>query len=496
MSRFDVIIIGCGPAGERAAIQAARAGRQVAVIERHNVVGGTAVNWGTIPSKTLRESAMLVQSLTRRKVEGFDFRLADRISISDFMFRERLVVQRELELINQSLDRYRIELFQGEARFVDPHTVALVGVDDQSRIRLSGEVIVIATGTSPNHPADVPFDSETVFDSDGILQLPRMPRSMVVLGAGVIGVEYASIFAALGLQVTLIDTRDRLLPYLDREIAGILERELRRMGVALIHDDRHAAIERCDSDSGASSRSTEGARNRNCGSSRPYGTLREDRNSPRVRLSTRSGNEIEADVLLYCVGRDGNTRDLGLESVGIHPTERGLLQVNTDFQTAVPHIYAVGDVVGYPALANTAMDQGRRAIRHALGLQGPTGRTEALAFAIYSIPELSHVGETEESLRQRGAEYVVGRAEYAMNPRGQILGETGGMLKLLFARPSGVLLGAHMLGRGASELIHIGQAFMLMGSTAEQIAETLFNYPTLSDLYRHAALVALKELRR
>ena len=465
MSHFDVIVIGCGPAGERAAIQAARAGRRVAVIERHHVVGGTAVNWGTIPSKTLRESALFVLSLTRRKLEGFEYRLTDRITIGDFMHRERLVVQRELELINRSLDRYRIDVFQGEARFVDAHTVALVGVDGQSRLRFSGDVIIVAPGTTPNRPADVPFDLECVFDSDTILQLPRMPRSMVVLGAGVIGVEYASIFAALGLEVTLVDTRDELLPYLDREISGILERELRRMGMVMIHGERHARITRIEGQ------------------------------TPRVRLETEAGNLIEADVLLYAVGRDGNTADLGLERIGVQPDDRGLVPVNEHFQTAVPHVYAVGDVIGYPALANTSMDQGRQAIRHALGLEGPAGSTDVLAFAIYSIPELSHVGRTEESLRDAGVEFVVGRGDYQMNPRGQILGESGGLLKLLFARPGGRLLGAHMVGRGASELIHIAQAYIRAGTTAEQIAETLFNYPTLSDLYRHAALVALKELR-
>jgi NAD(P) transhydrogenase len=463
VNRFDVVIIGCGPAGERAAIQAARAGRDVAVIERHHVVGGAAVNWGTIPSKTLRESAMFVLSLTRRKLEGFKFELADRITIGDFMHRERLVVQRELELINKSLDRYRIEVFQGAARFVDPHTVELSGVDGQSRLRIQGEKIIIATGTKPNRPPDVPFDDQVVFDSDAILQLPRLPRSMLVLGAGVIGVEYASIFAALGLQVTLVDTRDRLLPYLDREIAAILERELRRIGVVLIHDDRHTRVEVLG-------------------------------DPPRVRVETRAGNLIEADVLLYSVGRDGCTRDLNLEAVGIEPTSRGLIEVNEHYQTKAPHIYAVGDVIGYPALANTSMDQGRQAVRHALGITGPVGKTEVLAFAIYSIPEVSHVGETEEQLIERGASYVVGRGDYGKNARGQILGEPGGMLKLLFERPSGVLLGAHMVGRAASELIHIGQAFLRMRCTAEQLAETLFNYPTISDLYRHAGLVAIKEL--
>jgi NAD(P) transhydrogenase len=462
MSRFDLVVIGGGPAGERAAVHAARAGKRAAIIERAGVVGGTCINWGTIPSKTLRESALFVYGLTRHKLHGIRTEIADEITVADFMYRERMVVQRELELINESLDRYRIELFQGEARFTSPHTVALIGVDGQSRMLLSADVFVIATGSRPSHPPEVPFDEQTVFDSDTILRLPRMPRSMMVLGAGVIGIEYAAIFAALGLQVTLVDTRDRLLPYFDSEIASIMTRELRRLGMVILHDDRPAEIER----------------------------LRTD--PPQVRCRTVRGNLLEADVLLYCVGRDGNTESLGLEAAGIEPTERGLIRVNEHFQTNVPHIYAVGDVIGYPALASTSMEQGRAAMRHAFNIAGPKSRTEVLPFAIYAIPEASYIGETEEQLRDREADYVVGRGRYDMNPRGQIIGDTGGLLKLLFEGEELELVGAHIIGSGASELIHIGQAYLHGRWTAHQIVETLFNYPTLSDMYRHAALEALK----
>jgi len=326
-------------------------------------------------------------------------------------------------------------------------------------------VIVIATGSRPTHPPDVPFDGETVFDSDTILRLPRMPRSMMVLGAGVIGIEYAAMFAALGLQVTLVDTRDQLLPYFDREIADILARELRRLGVVIEHDDHYERIERATDD------------------------------RPLVRCYTAAGNLLEAEVLLYCVGRDGNTDNLGLEHIGLAPTERGLLRVNEHLQTAVPHVYAVGDVIGYPALASTSMEQGRQAIRHAFDIPGPKGRTEVLPFAIYSIPEASYIGETEEELKGRGADYVVGRGRYDMNPRGQIIGDTGGLLKLLFEGDDLELVGVHVVGQQASELVHIGQAFMHAGTCAPRIAETLYNYPTLSDMYRHAALEAMKARR-
>ena len=466
MPHFDVIVLGCGPAGERAAIQAAKAGKQVAVIERSNVVGGNRVNWGTVPSKTLRESALFVLALTRNKLHGIRTEIAGAITVADFMYREKNVVQRELDLINESLDRYRIQVFQGHGRFVDPHTVAVAGVDGLVRTRLSADTILIATGSSPSQPAGVRFDGATVFDSETILGLPRMPRSMLVLGAGVIGIEYASIFAALGLQVTVVDTRDRLLPYCDCEIVGILERELHRLGIVILHDDRYERIERLDGD------------------------------TAQVRCTTRQGNVLEADVLLYCVGRDGNTRDLGLETIGLVPNQYGLLEVNEHYQTAHPHIYAVGDVIGYPALASTSMEQGRRAIRHAFGIPGPVLDTEFLPFAVYSIPEVSYIGETEETLQAKGVEYVAGRGRYDMNPRGQIIGDTYGMLKLLFDAASLRLLGAHIVGTAASELVHVGQAFLRAESTALQIAETPYNYPTLSDLYRHAALKALSEQRK
>jgi NAD(P) transhydrogenase len=466
MQHFDVVVIGCGPAGERAAIQAARAGKRVAVVEREHVVGGARINWGTIPSKTLRESALWVLSLTRNRLEGIHSEIADEITVSDFMYRERAVVQRELELVNESLDRYGIEVFEGQGRFVDSHTVAVCGPDGSVRSPLTGDFVVIAVGSSPNRPEDVPFDGEYVFDSNTILRLPRMPRSMLVLGAGVIGVEFASIFAALGIDVTLVDTRDRLLPYLDREIVRILERELRRLGIKILHNERHAAIERLSAPAAA------------------------------VRCTTKVGTVLEANVLLYCVGRDGNTKGLGLDAIDLEGNDYGLLSVNEHYQTALGHVYAVGDVIGYPALASTSMEQGRQAMRHAFGIPGPAGKTEMLPFAIYSIPEVSYIGETEEALQSAGVAYVVGRGNYDMNPRGQILGDTEGMLKLLFARDGLRLLGAHMIGPGASELIHIGQAFLRAGTSAPQIAEMLFNYPTLADLYRHAALKALLAVGR
>jgi NAD(P) transhydrogenase len=459
----DLIVIGCGPAGERAAIQAARAGHSVVVVERAGVVGGTRINWGTIPSKTLRESALFIDSLTRNRLEGVHCEIGHEITVSDFMFRERVVVQRELDLINTTLGRHRISVMHGRGRLLGPHHVEVLSGDGGTSV-LAGDFILIATGSKPNHPADVPFDGELVFDSDSILDLPRMPASMLVLGAGVIGVEYAAIFAALGLRVTLLDTRDRLLPYLDREIAVVLEEGLARMGVVVLHGERHQSIER------------------------PRGGG--------VRCTTREGTTFEADVLLYCVGRDGNTAQIGLETAGLIPNAYGLLEVNEHYQTAVPHIYAAGDVIGFPALASTSMEQGRRAVRHAFGLPEPAPGTERFPFAIYAIPEVSYIGETEEQLRARGASFVVGRGRYELNPRGQIIGDTHGLLKLLCDAGDGRVLGVHIVGHSASELIHIGQAYLASGATCAHIAGSLFNYPTLADLYRHAALEACGVLSR
>ena len=458
---YDVVVIGCGPAGERAAILAAKAGSKVAVLEREHVVGGTRVNWGTIPSKTLRESAIHFYALTQQRLHGIRAEIPDEITVADFMQRERQVVQRELELINRSLARFPIELFRGAGRIVDPHHVAVTGRHGQTRMVIKTRFIIIAVGTRPNRPAHVPFDNQQIFDSDTILSLPRLPKSLAVLGAGVIGVEYAAVFAALGIEVTLLDTRPTLLPYLDREIAEILERELRRLGIAIIHDEFPAQIA--------------------CG----------EGPDSMARCQTKAGLEIEADAMLYCIGRDGNSNELGLENAGIEATQRGLIEVNEHYQTSQPNIYAAGDIIGYPALASTSMEQGRQAVRHALGLPSQSSRVDQLPFAIYSIPEVSYIGETEETLREQHRDYVVGKGLYAMNPRGQIAGDTGGQLKLIFDAETMKLLGVHIVGLSASELVHTGQALLQSGTTATAIAETLFNYPTLSDLYRHAALEAL-----
>ena len=466
MAHYDVVVLGCGPAGERAAIQATRAGKTVAVVERAHVVGGNRVNWGTIPSKSLRESALFFYQLTRSRLHGIRYEVGKELTVADFMHRERAVVQRELELINESLGRYAVEVVEGHGRFAGPHAVAVRPPQGAELRTLTAEFFVIATGSRPNRPDDVPFDGESVFDSETILQLPRIPKTMTVLGAGVVGIEYASIFAALGIKVTLVDTRDQLLPYFDREVVATLVRELNELGVTIRHRERYARVTRL---LGA---------------------------PPRVACETSEGARLESDVLLYCVGRDGNTNDIGLGTLGITPGKYGLLEVGEHYQTKHSHIYAVGDVIGYPALASTAMEQGRQAMRHAFAIPGPKGRTEALPFAVYSIPEVAYVGATEEALAEKKVDYVAGRGDYAKNPRAQILGDSDGLVKLLFERPSLRLVGAHVVGTSASELIHIGEALLHQGATATEVAEMIYNYPTLSDMYRHAAVKALAEDRR
>lgn len=378
------------------------------------------------------------------------------------MRHEQEVVQLELELIRQALERNRIQLLRGHGKFVNPNRVAILGHEGQTRMHLSGDLIVIAVGTTPNRPSDVHFDDTCIFDSNGILSLQRIPRSMIVLGAGVIGIEYTCIFAALGIEVTLVNTRPELLPFLDREIADVLEQEMDRLGVVTLHDDHYAKIEKVGG------------------------------KKPRVRCTTRKGNLLEADVMLYCVGRDGNTRDLGLENIGIEPNKRGLLQVNEFYQTKHPHIYAVGDIIGYPALASTSMAQGRQAIRHALNLPGIKEVTSLFPAAIFSIPEVSSIGENERTLQKAGEDYIVGRGRYSLNPRAQILSDTGGLLKLLFHAETTKLLGVHIVGTDACELISTGHAYLRLNATTEDIANGIFNYPSLSDLYRHAALEALE----
>jgi NAD(P) transhydrogenase len=453
---YELLVIGSGPAGQKAAIQAAKLGRRVALVERHEL-GGVSVNWGTIPSKTLRETIVYLTGLSQREAYGQSYRVKDQITIEDLRVRATGVIEREVDVVRDQLLRNHVDIVHGSARFLDPHTIELSGGEGR---RLSAENIVIATGTRPAHPPDVDFDDSTILDSDGLLLLDRIPASAVVVGAGVIGIEYASMFAALGAKVTVVEKRTRLLDFCDAQITEGLQYHLREIGVVLRFGEEVAAVERC----------AEG------------GAL----------TQLVSGKQIPSEVVLYAAGRQGETEDLELERAGLQADERGRIAVGPDYRTAVDHIFAAGDVVGWPALAATSMEQGRLASAHAFGEDA--SMTELLPIGIYTIPEISYVGRTEEELTRAAVPYEVGISRYRELARGQILGDTQGLLKLLVSREDRQILGVHVLGTNATELVHIGQTVMGLYGTVDYLIDSVFNYPTLAESYKVAALDARNRL--
>ena len=456
---YDLIVIGSGPAGEKGAAQAAWFGKRVAIVERAPVPGGACVNTGTIPSKTLRESALQLSGLRQRDFGGaIHVNVRDDITIADFMRRKDIVVEREWERIHENLTRHRVDRFAGTARFLSAHEVQ-VGEDV-----LRGEVILIATGSLPVRPSNVPFDDSSVLDSDTILQIEQIPRSLAVVGAGVIGCEYTSIFAALGVDVHLIDGRTTLLPFIDREIAEVLLDEMHsRLGVTL-----HLG---CDVD-----------------------TI--EKAGGAVRLALKDGSEILCDKVLYAAGRMSSTAELDLEAAGVEMGYRGLVLVNDHFQTNVPNIYAAGDVIGFPALASTSMEQARVAMVHAFDLKYKTRVAPILPYAIYTIPEVATVGMSEQQCREAGIAYETGRSHYRHNARGQILGDTKGLIKLTFEIRGLRLLGVHIVGENAAELLHIGMMVMQFDGTINAFIDSVFNFPTLSEAYKYAAYDGLGNVAR
>ncbi len=453
---YDLVAIGSGPAGQKAAIQAAKLGRKAAVVERRQL-GGVSVNRGTIPSKTLREAVVYLTGLSQRDVYGESYRVKEEITPQDLAMRTRRVIEREIDIVRNQLTRNHVQVLQGTARFVDPHTLAFGAPSEQ---RVSAEQIVIATGTRPAHPRDVAFDNRTVLDSDGLLLLDHIPATVLVVGAGVIGIEYASMFAALGAKVTVVEQRSRLLDFCDAQIAEGLQYHLRDLGVTFRFGEAVVAVER-----------------------REGGTV--------TRLE--SGKLIPAETVLYSAGRQGATAELELESAGLEADKRGRVEVDDEFRTAVPHIFAAGDVIGSFGLAATAMEQGRLAACHALGVPAPT-LSGLIPIGIYTIPEIGFVGSTEEQLTEESMPYEVGLARYRELARGQILGDSYGLLKLLVSLSDHRILGVHVLGTSATELVHIGQAVMAAGGTVHQLVDSVFNYPTLAEGYKVAALDASNRL--
>ena len=461
MAHYDLLVIGTGPAGQKAAVQAAKLGKIVGIIERKEVVGGVSTNTGTIPSKALREAVLYLAGFRQRTLYGAEYRLKKTITIEDLAFRANHVIKNEIEIVQNQMARNGIDLIYGEASFIDPHRINIQRAGTTTEHR--AHVIVIGVGTEPARPAEIPFDEDTIIDTDGLLTLKHLPTSMVIVGGGVIGTEYASILAMIGVPVILIDKRPRLLEFIDAEIIAALQKQMAAIGVTIYHEEEVVAIQK----------NTDG----------------------QVTVSLTHNQPITTSTLMYAIGRVGATKKLNMEAVGISPDARGRLVVNDHFQTAVPHIYAVGDVIGFPALASTSMQQGRHASCHAFGHPDHTD-TDLLPYGIYAIPEISVVGRTEEELTKAEVPYGVGVAHYREIARGQLIGDETGMVKLLFHRHSRGLLGVHAIGEGATELIHIGQAVMAFQGKIDYFIDTIFNYPTLAECYKVAALDGINRLPR
>lgn len=457
----DMLVLGSGPAGQKAAIAAAKLGRRAAVVERKAMVGGVCINTGTIPSKTLREAVLYLTGLNQRELYGQSYRLKDEITVADLSARTQHVIGREIDVIRSQLARNRVELITGTGAFVDPHTVEVTD-EAGTRRSVSADKVVIAVGTRPARPASVEFDGRTIVDSDQILALQRVPASMVVVGAGVIGIEYASMFAALGTKVTVVERHPRMLEFCDLELVEALKYQLRDLAVTFRFGETVHEVVRANG-----------------------GTL----------TVLDSGKRIPADTVMYSAGRQGVTDELNVAAAGLAADDRGRIAVDDTFRTSVPHIYAVGDVIGFPALAATAMEQGRRASYHAFGepVGGALGDLQPLG--IYTIPELSFVGRTEDELTAASVPFEVGIARYRELARGAILGDTYGMLKLLVHSETRELLGVHVFGSQATELVHIGQTVMGCGGTVDYLVDAVFNYPTLAESYKVAALDAVNKMR-
>lgn len=458
---YDLVVIGSGPAGEKGAAQAAYFGKKVALIEKEPHLGGAGINTGTVPSKTLRETALYFSGLRQRGLYGIDYSLKEGLTVADFMRRERVVVDQQRALIRRNMERHKVDVIHGAASLVDPRTVRVAtgaGTRD-----LTAAVILVATGSSPHHPPEIPFAHERIHDSDSILQLDHIPKRMAVVGGGVIGIEYASIFTALGVQVTLIESRDRLVPFVEGELAQRLQQRLSALGLRFVLNTR---VERIETTAAL------------------------------VRLTLAGGEVVEADIGLWCAGRQSNVEGLGLDAVGVTLGKRGLVMVDEHYRTSVPGIYAAGDVIGFPALASTSMEQARVAMVHAFDLRYKERVSPVLPLAVYTVPEIAMVGLTTEQCAAQGLPCLVGRAGYDKSARGQIIGDTEGVLLLVFSPSDKRLLGAHILGELASELVHIGASVLARRGTIDEFIEAVYNFPSLSDSYKYAAYDGLGALAR
>jgi len=461
MDAYDLLVIGSGPAGQRAAIQGAKSGKRVALVERREVVGGTCINTGTIPSKTMREAVLHLSGFQYQGIYGVSYRVKEQITMADLSFRVQQVIKNELDVTQAQLFRNGITLLNGLASFSDPHQIRVEGARGEATCR--AESIIIATGTKPAESARVPINGQTIILSDQVLQMPQLPKTLIVVGGGVIGVEYTCMFAALGIRVVLIEKRPRLLEFADAEIVEALCYHLRDHRVTLRLNEEVDTVEQL-----------------------PDGS---------VMAALRSKKKISGDALLYAIGRQGNVQELNLGAAGLEADDRGRIPVDADYRTSQPHIFAVGDVIGFPSLASVSMEQGRIAAGRAVGADVHSNAAN-YPYGIYTIPEISFIGKTEEQLTDEDVPYEVGLAYYREIARGQIRGDTTGRLKLIFHRETKQLLGVHIIGEGAAELVHIGQAVMSHNATIDYFIDTVFNYPTLAECYKAAAFNGLNKLSR
>lgn len=457
-NRYDLVVIGSGPAGQKAAIAASKLEKRTVVVERGANVGGVCLHKGTIPSKTLREAVSYLSGIRQRELYGSAYRVKEKITIQDLTFRTQRVIEREANVVRDQLIRNYVDVVEGTACFIDPHNV-LVTTDGGTRT-LETDKIIIAVGTRPARPAGIEFDDHRIIDSDGLLQLEKIPRTMTFVGAGIVGSEYATIFRTLGVRVTLIDGRTRPLDFVDNEIEDAFYYHMRDEGITLRFGE---TVSKVHPDNGT------------------------------VRVSLESGKELTTDSLMFAAGRVGASAELNLEAVGIQADKRGRLNVDEHYRTTAENIYAVGDIIGFPSLASTAMEQGRIAAHHAFG-EKAAKMSDPLPYGVYTIPQMSMIGPTEEELTKRSVPYETGVARFRELSRAQISGSRGGFLKLLFHRETLKLLAVHIIGDAATELIHIGQAVIAHGGSVEYLRDSVFNYPTLSEAYKKAAFNGLNKL--
>jgi NAD(P) transhydrogenase len=461
LQTYDLIVIGSGPAGQRAAIQGAKSGKRVALIERREVVGGACINTGTIPSKTIREAVLHLSGYLYQNVYGINYRVKEKITMADLAFRVQHVIKTEIDVTQAQLSRNNIEMLTGTACFSDPHTIAIDSVRGKQEYQAGS--IIIATGTKPAVSPKVPINGKNIINSDMILQMPELPKTLIVVGGGVIGVEYTCMFATLGVRVILIEKRPRLLEFADAEMVEALSYHLRDHRVTMRLGEEVSSVEEAD--------------------------------DGKVVANLESKKKITGDALLYAIGRQGNVDEMNLAAAGLEADSRGRIIVDQDYRTKQPHIFAVGDVIGFPSLASVSMEQGRIAAANAFG-KTIHSNPDNYPYGIYTIPEISFIGKTEEQLTDEDVPYEVGVAFYREIARGQIRGDTTGRLKLIFHRETKMILGVHIIGEGASELLHIGQAVMILGGNVEYFVNTVFNYPTLAECYKAAAFNGLNKLSK